>query len=81
MQLATVLERGDDRRSRQNEIVSEVRHRRVSTLAGHGDLEDIEVGHHRAGAQCDGADGLARPVVHAVDRLGEILPKSNLILS
>mgnify|MGYP002621741539 CR=1 FL=1 len=63
------LQRIHDLRGGHHGIHPHMRHRAMRALALHGDLENVEGGHHRPGPHGHLADIEAWPVVHAIDLL------------
>ncbi len=69
LRLATVWSEVAMLRGADDGIDALMRHRRVRALALNRDLEHVAGGEHRSRPHREGADGQARPVVHAVDCL------------
>ena len=63
------LQRVDQVCGKKHRVLGEIRQRRVRTLAGRDDLEDVVSAHQRADARRERAERAQRPVVQAVDRL------------
>ena len=73
------LQRGDDLRGGDDRIDSLMRHRGMSAVSSDDDLEDVERGHDRAGANSEVADWHPRPVVHSEDSVARELVEESLL--